>query len=253
MNDALFTNNRTERSNKIKCHYCKKKGHIARDCYKKKRDDAEKEKGNLANQYKENEYNVTLPETALKLSRDIDKSDWWIDSGASQHMTHEKSNLLNYEAFKSPIEIKLADDSIVLSYGKGDVKLAISDDGDNKIIILKDVLYVPNIQNNLFSLPAITDKGISVSFNKNACEIIIDGKKVVIGHKYGKLFKLDVLLNYNLCQLTKSDTNQNYGIYGHLGYKNLKMLKLKNMVNGMNVDVNKLPHCCEECTLEKQH
>ena len=74
MNDALFTNNQTERSNKIKYHYCKKKGHIAQDCYKNKRD-AKKEKGNLANQYKENEYNVTLPETALKLSRDIDKSD----------------------------------------------------------------------------------------------------------------------------------------------------------------------------------
>ena len=52
MSDVLFTNNQTERSNKIKCHYCKKKGHIAPDCYKKKRDDAEKEKNNLANQYK---------------------------------------------------------------------------------------------------------------------------------------------------------------------------------------------------------
>ena len=45
--------------------YCKEKGRIARDCYKKKRDDAEKEEGNLANQYKENEYYyVTLPEIA---------------------------------------------------------------------------------------------------------------------------------------------------------------------------------------------
>ena len=49
------------------------------------------------------------------------------------------------------------------------------------------------LQNNLFSLPAITDKGMSVSFNKDTCEIIIDGKKVEIRHKYGKLFKLDVL------------------------------------------------------------
>ena len=44
INDALFTNNRTERSNKVKFHYCKKNGHIARDCYKKKHDDAEKKK-----------------------------------------------------------------------------------------------------------------------------------------------------------------------------------------------------------------
>ena len=51
MNDALFTNNQTEQSNKIKYHYCEKKGHIAQDCYKNKRD-AKKEKGKLANQLK---------------------------------------------------------------------------------------------------------------------------------------------------------------------------------------------------------
>ena len=170
-------------------------------------------------------------------------------------MTQEKSNLLNYEAFKSPIETKLADNSIVLSYGKGDVKLAISGDRGNKITILKDVLYVPNIQNNLFSLPAITDKGISVSFNKNACEIIIDGKKVVIGHRYGKLFQLNALSNYDLCQLAKSDTEPEvwHKGYGHLGCENLKMLKSKNMVNDTNVDVNKLPRCCYGCALGKQH
>ena len=31
------------------------------------------------------------------------------------------------------------------------------------------------------------------------------------------------------------------------------MLKSKNVVNGMNVDVNKLPRCCERCALGKQH
>ena len=92
---------------------------------------------------------------------------------------------------------------------------------------MENVLYASNTQNNLFSLPAITDKGISVSFNKNACEITIDGKKVVIGLKDGKLFKLDVLLNHNLCQLTKFNTEPElwHKRYGHLGYENLKMLK----------------------------
>ena len=120
---------------------------------------------------------------------------------------------------------------------------------------MEDVLYVSNIQNNLLSLPAITVKGMSVSFNKNTCEIIIDGKKVVIGLKYGKLFKLDVLSNHNLCQPTKFDTEPElwHKRYRHLGYENLKMLKSKNMVNGMNVDVNKLPCCCEGCTLGKQY
>ena len=77
---------------------------------------------------------------------------------------------------------------------------------------MEDVLYVSNIQNNLLSLPAITVKGMSVSFNKNTCEIIIDGKKVVIGHKYGKLFLLDALSNYNLCNSQNPIPNRNYDI-----------------------------------------
>ena len=66
-------------------------------------------------------------------------------------MIHETSNLSNSEAFKSPIEIKLAEDSTVLSYGKGNVKLAISDDGDNKMIILKDVLCCKYTKQFMFS------------------------------------------------------------------------------------------------------
>ena len=94
---------------------------------------------------------------------------------------------------------------------------------------------------------------MSVSFNKDTCEITIDGKKVEIRHKYGKLFQLDVLSNYNLCQLANPRPNRNYGINVTDIYENLKMLKSKNVVNGMNVDVNKLPRCCERCALGKQH
>ena len=86
--DALFTKGRKEwknkRSKEFTCHYCKEKNHYARDCTKKK------EKANLVNKHQ------TTPEIALKSDQLESSNDWWIDSGASQHMTYEKNSIKNF-------------------------------------------------------------------------------------------------------------------------------------------------------------
>ena len=106
-------------------------------------------------------------------------------------MTPDKESLLNYKRFDTPLKVKLADDGVLFSYGKGDVQLIIMNDNNEVKINLKDVLFVPKIQNKLFSLPSITEKGAAVEFQGQACGITIDGKKYTIGHKHGKLYKLD--------------------------------------------------------------
>jgi len=136
-----------------------------------------------------------LTAIALKSAQETRGNEWWIDSGASQHMTYEKKSLLNFQKFEQPLSVMLADDSCLYSYGKGDVKLTVRD-GDGSIdLTLNDVLFVPKIQNKLFSLPSVTDKGASVSFDKHSCEISIDGKSYRIGHKQN----LKVHLIYGIC------------------------------------------------------
>ena len=55
------------------------------------------------------------------------KENWWIDSGASKHMTPKKASLVNFQKFSTPSQVKLADNSILNSYGKGDVYLTVYD------------------------------------------------------------------------------------------------------------------------------
>ena len=69
-------------------------------------------------------------------------------------MTFPKDDIENYTAFKAPSRVKLADDSTVNSNGKGQVRLSISSE-DGKVLSLK-VLFVPDLQNKLFSLPTVT-------------------------------------------------------------------------------------------------
>src|SRR6185436_16730355 len=48
---------------------------------------------------------------------------WFLDSGATDHMTNNKDALCDYKPFARPKDIQLGDDSIIKSYGSGTVRL----------------------------------------------------------------------------------------------------------------------------------
>ena len=134
-----------------------------RDCYKKKNDLKKKESyAKLANG---DENSMNKPgEIALIFSSQSKGADWWIDSVASQHMIPEKKFFEDYSTFETPLKVKLADDRELYEYGRRNVHLTVMT-ANNKInIVLKDVHFVPKLQNKLFSLQSITKKGVAVEF-----------------------------------------------------------------------------------------
>ena len=190
-NDALLTSSRDGRKSKkdFRCHYCNEKNHYARDCKKREAD----EKASLAID-EEEEGEEPIPEVALKSDRIVNaEGEWWIDSGASQHMTFIKKGMENFEAFKQPLNIQLADNSQVKSFGKGDVRVPIMNGNERVNLLLKDVLFIPKLKNKLFSLPAAIEKGANVEFSGQSCHLKVKDRKLTIGHKHGRLFKLNVV------------------------------------------------------------
>ncbi|CCU79120.1 powdery mildew-specific hypothetical protein [Blumeria hordei DH14] len=69
-----------------KCYYCGKLGHIKPDCKKKQRDENSEEK--LKQKY--NQETAGMAWTIFD-STDISANDWCVDSGATSHMTYDKS------------------------------------------------------------------------------------------------------------------------------------------------------------------
>ena len=87
---------------------------------------------------------------------------WIANSGASSHMTHSSSHLENYKSLASLVCI--GDDSSLLIIGIVNVPL-----GDAS---LKEVLHVPRLTTNLFSISKATSKGLGVYFDDDVIEVI---------------------------------------------------------------------------------
>ena len=117
------------------------------------------------------------------------------------------------------------------------MQLVLYDGKDKVNATLKDVLYVPKKQENLLSLPSITDKDAEVQLKGQHCKIIINGNVYSIGHKHGKLYKLNVGPEQSCC-FGSTVANDEKALwhyrYGHLGYDNLKLLHNKSMVDGLS-------------------
>ena len=81
-------------------------------------------------------------------------------------MSNDRSGMMNYVRFHSPRSIKLAENSILLAYGKGDVKVYVYNGPKKICLVLKEVLFVPGIKKKLLSLSTVTERGATVKFNK---------------------------------------------------------------------------------------
>eukprot|EP00795_Rhopilema_esculentum_P012375 gene12375-3031_t len=163
------------RSKEGKCFYCQKKGHFAKDCYKKKADQKKDPKTEAANSAEDSNAGsaTATSEIALAVNTNASKkNEWWIDSGASKHMTPENAKMLNYTKFSNPLPVKLADNNVLYAYGKGNLRFPVFDGTRKFNLFLEDVLYVPKIKRNLLSLPTMTQRGAEVRFKEDIVPVV---------------------------------------------------------------------------------
>ncbi|UYV72952.1 hypothetical protein LAZ67_10001254 [Cordylochernes scorpioides] len=92
---------------------------------------------------------------------------WILDSGASSHMTS------HFEYLEEPQDNKrkiiLADNSYIKSQFSGNVKLR---DNDNEPFILKDVLHVPDLNENILSVSKIVEDNKNIIFDIQGSYIV---------------------------------------------------------------------------------
>ena len=204
-NEALYTKGISYKGNrntkKGVCYYCQKEGHYAKNCFKKKSDQRKglnkspRESANQIEAVVDSNPEIAAAEIsqlALATSTESNRVDdnWWIHSGATQHMTPEKDKMQNFVEFGSPGKVQLADNSILHSYGKGDLKMTVYDGSKEINLNLSNVLYVPKSK-KLLSLPTLTEKGAEVRFNEKSFIVILNGEMYCIGHKAGKMYILN--------------------------------------------------------------
>jgi transposase InsO family protein len=118
---------------------------------------------------------------------------------------------------------------------------------------------VPELQVNLFSIPAATRRGYGVAFGDAVCTITApDGATAATGVRTGSLFKLlarAVLPAASACVVADaSDGELWHRRLGHAGVAAVKALQENNMVDGLDAGAAvALPTPCVACLQGKQH
>ena len=185
-------------------------------------------------------------------------SPWVIDSGASSHMTKEKHVMVNFQEFDKPENVALGDGRVVKALGSGSVRMnMLFEATESKKAVLYDVLYVPKLTCNLFSVRAAVAKGNAVEFGPQKCCIWDEnGKLRGMGSLADKLYQLD-------CQVVPTaDTgyasvasSQGSDLWhqrlGHVHEPRLKKCVESESVQG--IDIKKMTELsfCEGCLAGK--
>ncbi|XP_019433835.1 PREDICTED: uncharacterized protein LOC109340568, partial [Lupinus angustifolius] len=166
--------------------------------------------------------------------KDTSEEVWYIDSGCSNHMTGHRDWLVNFNPNKRS-KVRFADNRLIQAEGTGDVVIRRN---DGKKAMLTDVLFVPNMKNNLISLGQLIEKGFSVKMQSGYLEVLDSSARKVMKVPLTQNITFQVTLNAieSQClnvELLSNDSWLWHMRLGHLNFKDLSLMKSKEMVSGL--------------------
>jgi len=103
-------------------------------------------------------------------SNQVATTEWWIDSGASQHICGVAEWFATYQPVKNRT-VALANGHRIAAVGRGDIHVDLQLNGRLETGIFRDVLHAPGMAYNLLSVTRLTEAGLNVHFNGKECII----------------------------------------------------------------------------------
>lgn len=123
------------------------------------------------------------------------KMKWFLDSGATDHMFKEKSFFEELHPLKRMVHITVAKSGqLFVALSAGTVRINMLIDGKKHPSVINEVLYVPDLQCNLFSVRRLEDSGMTVKIAGGKVSIEKDNRVVCVGQRKGQLYALDISL-----------------------------------------------------------
>jgi hypothetical protein len=172
------TNLKLKINKDMMCTFCKKKGHTEPFCFAKKHKERE------ASDTKTNDPGeMFLVATNLEeKNTPIDPSIWIADSGATLHASNSLVGMFDLE--NCQVCITVGNGKQVTSLKKGKKKITINQKhGQNKIITLLHVQYVPELICNLFSVTSTMSNGGVITSDGFMLTVTKGNQQITFNHQ----------------------------------------------------------------------
>ncbi|MBW0498769.1 hypothetical protein O181_038484 [Austropuccinia psidii MF-1] len=158
-----------------------------------------------------------------------------IDCGTTQHMFNSRSLFLSFVE-TPPMAVSTGySTSSLFSKGSGTISLLIN----RKAFILKECLFVPNLNCNLISLMRLCNGDMTISRSSLHFKLIIGEQVEMKGRITNNLMRVEYSLPVD--HVTKSSVNLWHQRLGHPGSQEIKSMGLpEHPVNCSKCDLNKI-------------
>lgn len=282
---------------KIQCYYCKQFGHRKFECPKLKLSD---NNGNYQMQHKqqskfrkskaniaESDVLFLADSVGCALQSKINSSiSWFIDSGASEHMTNDDSLFTSSKQLNNPIPIGVAKNGVSIYATKiGIICGTTNMDGYERKCQIKDVLFVKDLKCNLFSVSRLEKAGFDIMFVEGEVHIKKNEIELIVGRRSGSLYEFKINVDKKSLMASSEVENQEHNNkrwvargagsalaqtrgrtplnkkklnsinlwHKRLGHLNINDIRrLIPLVDGIGPLIDDSEKVCEPCTLGKQ-
>ncbi len=161
-------------------------------------------------------------------------SDWYIDSGASDHMTYFRDLFSSYVAHEQP-NVKLANGTSAKVVGKEIILLTITADGQPRKFKLFNVLHVSDVGYQLHSVPTLDKESFDLTFKPRRCYIRKGSALFASATMIGNFYTLDRATTQTSCTDFVAGLRLRHKRLGHVDPAVIKALAKTGSENGISL------------------
>ena len=238
---------------KVRCYNCEEFGHFADECKNEKKPRVGEETVNLTAE-ESNLFMAYTEDVLLQGVQDIKIQDnlWYLDMGASSHMTGIKSYFNTIDENIRGV-IRFGDESSVVYEGKGSISVC---DSDGKELNLDGVLFFPTLRVNILSIGKLDDDGYTSTLGGGVLSIFDNRGEVFskIQKSRGSMYLIE-LNAPDYCQVTREEQKEVWLWHHrlcHQSFRAIDDMRRAEMVSGLP-KIHFSNHLCRNCMAGKQN
>lgn len=186
----------------------------------------------------------------MNSSGHFQQSQWLVDTGASQHMCRDRKLFTTYSSLSNKSVI-VGNGSAISAHGCGQVAVQVYDGYKWINTTIDNVLYVPELKTNLFSVNRATERGYVMIIAGNMCKFIKEKKVCAVAIRTGDMYWMDVRYNCETANVTqiKCSLKEWHERLAHQSMQYVKTVLKNNNISAKDDSYVK----CESCLEGKIH